>query len=201
MRREAGLDCHATVELLPWHVNRTLEPPERQRVEAHLRDCVACAREAEFLKSMLTAMPEAGTDTRSAPPFSKLLQRINRQERAMNNWKMAAAVSLLFAVVVAVALPAYLLEPRFQTVTDARSAGETVQLTLFLREDGDPRALPKIMQRYGADLVAGPGSRNEFVLEFRLGNNENLGELKAQLRAEDDVMLEDEIAPASSNNE
>lgn len=192
MRPEAEIDCHVATELLPWHVNQTLGPAERQQVEMHLRSCVACAREAEFLKAMLTAMPAAATEGQSASPFSTLLQQINRQEQAMNRWRIAAAVSLLLAVIAAVALPAHLLEPRFQTVTDSLTTGNTVQLTLLLREGDHPQALPQIMKRYDADLLSGPGSRNEFVLEFRLDEKTSVAQLKNRLRADDQVRLDDE---------
>lgn len=192
MRRDAEIDCHAAIELLPWYVNQTLEAAEHRQLEVHLSSCVACAREAEFLNAMQKAMPDAGADGTSAPPFSRLLQRINRQERAMNNWKIAAAVSLLLAVIAAVALPAYLLEPRYQTVTEALSAEQSVRLKLLFREDGDPQALPQIMKRYDADLISGPGERNEFVLEFRLHKDGSVAQLKDQLLAEDDVSLVDE---------
>ena len=39
-------------ELLPWYVNGTLSPEERQRVEAHLDQCPSCRGEVQALRSL-----------------------------------------------------------------------------------------------------------------------------------------------------
>ena len=49
-RRDDTAREHPAV--LPWYVSGRLEPDERARVEAHLRDCAECRGEVEALASM-----------------------------------------------------------------------------------------------------------------------------------------------------
>jgi hypothetical protein len=62
-------------ELLPWYLNQTLEPGERNRVEDHLRACSSCQREFEELQGLQKALTvEAATFSEAL--FEGTLQRI-----------------------------------------------------------------------------------------------------------------------------
>jgi hypothetical protein len=39
------MDCEHVIELLPWYLNHSLKPDERQEVEQHLSDCHSCRQE------------------------------------------------------------------------------------------------------------------------------------------------------------
>jgi anti-sigma factor (TIGR02949 family) len=47
------LTCNETFERLDDYVDRALPPEERRRVEAHLADCVVCAREYRFEQNVI----------------------------------------------------------------------------------------------------------------------------------------------------
>ncbi|HEX6929692.1 MAG TPA: zf-HC2 domain-containing protein [Gammaproteobacteria bacterium] len=186
------IDCRRAAELLPWHVNRSLSRDERADIESHLRECIACAREAEFLAAVRTAMPAPANEHETAP-FSRLLQRINSEEQRTRSWKMAAVALLMLGGFTAVALPVYLLEPRFHTVTDTipQPAG-SVQLQLQFTADGNASTLPRLLESYSADIVSGPDADGKFVLEFRLDAGENAAALRQRLRKEAQVIVVDE---------
>lgn len=62
--REPELEHRELQELLPWYVNGTLEPVEREAVERHLKACAACRYELEELRGLQAAVssaPEAET--------------------------------------------------------------------------------------------------------------------------------------------
>jgi hypothetical protein len=64
--------------LLPWLANGRLQPADRARVEAHVRECAQCAREVELQRltcDVLTA-PERVTYA-PGPSFRKLMDRID----------------------------------------------------------------------------------------------------------------------------
>src|SRR5438309_1920937 len=39
------MNCDRVAELLPWHLNGTLEPAEQHQVQEHLAQCEKCQRE------------------------------------------------------------------------------------------------------------------------------------------------------------
>lgn len=187
-----GIDlniCRRNLEILPWYANGTLSPRERADVESHLAVCAACRHEADSLASIAAAIPQPGDPPGGAAAFGQLLHRIGQHERRSRAWRAAAALLLLVIGVAAIALPTYLLEPRYRTVTDALpSAGERVQLELVLDAEADPAALAALMARYDADLVSANTSNGKhFVLEFRLNADRDRESLLQQLRGEKDV--------------
>lgn len=50
------MDCERILDLLPGHLDATLEEPERAAVEAHLRECPRCAAEEGALKETLALL-------------------------------------------------------------------------------------------------------------------------------------------------
>ena len=193
MKRDHDIDCQRVAQLLPWYVNHSLSPREHSAVHAHVAECNGCAREAEFLQDVRIAMPAPRASTAtpdSAAPFSALLRKINRRERREQTWKAAAAVALLIAGIAAIALPAYLFEPRFRAVTDTIPAHAGIaQLELRFTNGGGAHFLPQLLTRYDADIVEGPDDNGNFVLEFRLAENESVAELKHRLAGESQLVL------------
>jgi hypothetical protein len=72
---------HRYLKILPWYVNRTLDPAKARKVAAHLERCASCQREANDLAKLLSS--QAGA--RPARPVSQarldsVLDRIDRYE-------------------------------------------------------------------------------------------------------------------------
>jgi hypothetical protein len=84
-REGPGVRAHRQVgELLPWYVNGTLGPREREKVEDHLAGCPACQAEERACRRMATA---ALADVEASPSphpaqLGRLLDRIEVEERA-----------------------------------------------------------------------------------------------------------------------
>lgn len=191
MKQVELADCRRTSDYLPWYANRSLEGIERQRVEAHLEDCAACRRELAYLEAVIEAMPSPRV-TDASPSFGPLLQRINRQEHQARTWKMAAAIVAGVVALLAIAVPAYLFEPRFQTVTDMVPAGRNIHARLVFDDRGNMAAVTTLLERYKADVVSGPDAEGRFLLEFRLAPGETTAQLQRRLQDER-VVLEVEI--------
>lgn len=68
-------------ELLPWHVNRTLDADEQQRLDAHLEHCDRCR--AEHARWHETLEASAGPETvpeHSEARLSRIMERIETHE-------------------------------------------------------------------------------------------------------------------------
>lgn len=181
-------DCRRTVELLPWYANTTLEAEERQYVKSHVDECASCRRELQVLVSVIEAMPSPRAAHDGAPPFSRLLDRINRQEQQARTWKMVAAVLVLVIAVAAVALPAYLFEPRYRAVTDALpETHDSVQLHVAFDASESAGTLTELLARYNADVISGPAADGSFLLEFHLAPGESAQQLEQRLQTEAQV--------------
>ena len=69
--------------LLPWLANGRLAGAQRALVEEHLRECAACAEEAELQRHMCAALTEPERVTYApGPSFRKLMERIDGQAPA-----------------------------------------------------------------------------------------------------------------------
>ncbi|MGI9287737.1 MAG: zf-HC2 domain-containing protein [Pseudomonadales bacterium] len=69
------------LELLPWHLNNTLNAEESERVRSHLQQCVACQQEAELLTTALDAANTyAPIPSNPEDRFDTLMARIEETE-------------------------------------------------------------------------------------------------------------------------
>lgn len=69
-------------ELIPWHVNDTLDPAERDRVEAHLAACPECRAEVELCRQLVAAggRPEDLAPAPHPAQLDRLVDRIAAEE-------------------------------------------------------------------------------------------------------------------------
>lgn len=82
---QRGERAHRRVgELLPWYVNGSLSPQERQTVEDHLQGCPRCREEERACRAESAALREAGEVAPSPHParFARLLARIDEEPEA-----------------------------------------------------------------------------------------------------------------------
>jgi len=167
--------------LLPWLANGRLPAAERAGVEAHVRECAACARELAWqrLACQALAVPER-VSYAPGPSFRKLSERIDarrasaERRRALRTRASAAraawrppglAWAASFLVVVALGLLAPLAyrwsQPLYATHTVAATGTPDVLHVAF------ERSLPvgeveELLHSAGARIVEGPGSSGIF---------------------------------------
>jgi len=179
--------AHATADaLLPWYVNGTLHDEELSFVEEHVRGCVPCQREVEWLRQVFVACttmtPLEGTDdadSRPSPAF--------RSEQRKEGWRTRMAEAWVPvqpwirgappAQFVVIALLGALLAAEPRTAGDYRTLGTSarpVPAADAIAVIFDPAMTAGDMQRLvhgaGARIIDGPTATNVFVLDVPAGH-------------------------------
>jgi hypothetical protein len=166
--------------LLPWLANGRLTGAQRGVVEAHLRECEACRREADAQRHVATILtaPERVTYA-PGPSFRKLMERIDAQGAAPAAPRLRAVrrgvtaswrpPGLAWAATFALAVGLGLLsaaayrwtQPLYATYTAGTAAPAQVLHIAFERTlpVGD---VAEALRAAGARVVAGPDSHGIF---------------------------------------
>jgi hypothetical protein len=166
--------------LLPWLANGRLTGAQRMQVEAHLRECEQCSREAASQRRMATLLtgPERVTYA-PGPSFRKLMERIDAEatrapvprlravrRRVTASWRPPGlAWAATFALAVGLGLlsaTAYRwTQPLYATYTaDTRPPAQVLHIAF-------ERTLPvgdvsEVLRAAGARVVEAPDSRGIF---------------------------------------
>ena len=134
MKTQSSNTIHEDVDgLLPWYVNGTLSPDERDYVEAHISDCPEYADELAALRRIARAVQEEIPTPLVAEPDSDRLNRLLDAELSSRPRKtsvyLAAAtfVAALFAgLLTIVDFGGRVAEPTvFETATESGAAALT----------------------------------------------------------------------------
>jgi len=158
-------NTHRLVDaLLPWYVNSTLNPEERELVTRHLDECAQCRGEVEWLRSLHEACAECAAKDGGSRLF-EVLRRRQHPSRWMDRvWRVAAVVGL-----VAVALLGWRVwtadgdSAAYRTLgsQDAFTRGNVVVVFDPTAREADMRGL---LESVGARIVGGPTPTNGYVL-------------------------------------
>ena len=173
-------------ELLPWYLNGTLSPSEREAVAAHLSGCAECATEAGLLRSVGSAVQDTNETLPPAPEdgWEALLSRVEQERAAHVPWGTggrfarwwgalpASARWALAAQAVAVAAlactSAVLLRrvsrpeegrgSRYEALSGRReeAEGPFVNITVDFREGATVKEVRELLTAIGASVVSGP---------------------------------------------
>ena len=189
--------------LLPWLANGRLAGAQRALVEEHLRECAACAEEAELQRQMCAALTEPERVTYApGPSFRKLMERIDGQAPAATRsaapraratgslltvaWRppgFAWAASFLLTVGLGTLLvTAYQWsQPRYVTYTAPSPTPDVLHIAFS-------RSLPvgeveEVLRSSGARVVEGPDSTGVFGVTPTAVAAHPAGEVSPQLRA------------------
>lgn len=125
-RKQTDSRSHREItDLLPWYVNETLSPAEREEVAAHLAGCPDCVAETGLLQSVSSAVEDSNErlpspsdgqldallsrieEAEAAGPLRKLVVRLNLwwgPLPASAKWTLAAQAVAVIALVCASAL-------------------------------------------------------------------------------------------------
>jgi len=188
--------------LLPWLVNKTLNPAELEWIEAHLADCTDCRAALAEERRLAAGVQTIALDTGSG--WERMKQRLDlgaeaqfrpaeplRRKRLSLGWAIAspfaaaAAVALLF-IGVAPERPA---DPQYHALgaaANVQPANLVVQFELATRMRDMQRTLGSVDAR----LVDGPTETGAYLLRV----NETKRELALKrLRDSDSVALAEPI--------
>lgn len=170
-------------ELLPWLVNDSLQPGEKQALLAHARVCVVCRRDLAELEELQRAVGDAAAAT-DAPPAD--MRRINRRidrhmarRRLLPGFVDAIAARLPSPLKFAVAAQAAIIigllavvfvperpEPAYTTLTTETNLPAGEYLRVVLAAPGDDERIASLLQRHGLTIVDGPSERGVATVGF-----------------------------------
>jgi len=169
------MPAHKPLKLLPWYVNRTLEPQEEAKVAAHVRGCSICQREVNDLAKLFA------TRARTVPPrpvnearLDEVFARIDRYEAergrqarraessrslresvlACVDWLIARpALPAAIAAVVLAAVAVPMLMPRaiddnpsYTVLSDANPVAEPLRVRLRFQATTEPAAVERAVK-------------------------------------------------------
>ncbi len=187
--------------LLPWLVNGTLTGAERDRVEGHVRDCLACRAELrgqQALREGVRRLPDLHVSAEQG--FAALAERLEPRvppgargaddhsaathaRPAHRVWSVSRRLALAAGVVLAVgaALWAGYLErterlPAYRTLTTP-NAGAGVRIDVVFAAGVSEKDLRDVVTGIGGTLVAGPTALGRYTI--RLENQPDDAEVDA----------------------
>jgi len=185
------LPLHTQVmELLPWHINKTLSEKEENLVLGHLKNCAQCQVDAAILSTLqaATLYPEprladvdhcfanisARLDSiqKNQPGiWSRLSTSILQLRRQWMPITLVIQMSLIFSM--GILLTRSYTKPAAQYRGLSASHAESGNLTVIFAPDTSVRNMSRILQKYEANIVSGPTVTNAYVLRLpqaRLSN-------------------------------
>ncbi|HET9768376.1 MAG TPA: zf-HC2 domain-containing protein [Thermoanaerobaculia bacterium] len=213
MRDQAQLTHHQAWELLPWLVNETLEPGEREGVESHLAACGECRGEAERCRALEALVRSAEVAPSPHPAqLQQLMRRVDEAERTRKRprlvrllgarrvnvwWALAAQAAVLVVLLGVVFWPPP--PSRFRTLSDARPAAATSAAQRQVRVVFAPTAteaeLRRVLLEVRGEVVGGPSPLGAYTIAVPAGA-EPLQLVLEHLRADPHVRFAEPVAGA-----
>lgn len=202
-------------ELIPWVLNGSADPAQRQSLEAHLRQCPDCREEMQFQQQLRQAMQQESAARDEAGDADAALRRFWAQEQAPSeaapllkggrprflgfDWPRAMAAALLVQ-----ALGLGLLWQRYSGLAQdyqvlSQPAAPATGLTPRIRLVPSPHLqlgeLQALLQSHGLLLVQSSSEGQFFGLAPHPETRKSVPELVKALRAEPGVLLAEPLGP------
>lgn len=169
-------------ELLPFHANGTLADAERDKVDAHLRDCLVCRAELAGEQRLLRAFRSSDVEDRQIEDgFERTMARVRASHmppharwrrwgrRTMREFaRRAALVAVLAGMVFGIVHldgTGGVVEQRFHTLSEDR--GSVVGADVLYVAFDAQASMASIQAALGAvqgDVVSGPNRDNVFTV-------------------------------------
>ncbi len=181
-QEQVKLTHHEAWELLPWLVNETLEPAERQAVEVHLTACGECRAETERCRALEAQVRSAEVAPSPHPAqLAQLMRRVDEVERTrerprlvrllgarkVNVWwalaAQAAAVVVLLGVIFWPTPPS-----RFRTLSDpappvAVTAAQQ-QVRVVFTPNATEAEMRRVLLEVRGEVVGGPSPLGAYTI-------------------------------------
>jgi len=189
-------------ELLPWLVNGSLGSEEREAVEQHARNCLACHRELkeqQRLRAALRAHPDVHLSAHTN--FEKLARAIDGQpvlgERPVRRVQPLVRFAAAAAVAaIAVGTVLWLSPTRLDTRGDYRTlvsdpAAAPGELDIVFAQSVTQDEMQSLLAEIGAKIETGPNGvgRYRVRLETPVASGAQLDALLAKLNKDPRVRL------------
>lgn len=180
------------VLLLPWHVNHTLKDRELNMVQNHLKICLVCRREFEYLQKLaLTVLRDRSSDASAHVSFAHLLSRIDQAggsgRTAINEnpaearkvpGKFSAALISAAGAALAAVLAGFMLMPDadvalrpvnqdYRTLSDSGADSLAKNEVKAVFAEAAAEKIDALVKAAGGEIVSGPDRRGVYVI--RLG--------------------------------
>ncbi len=175
-------------ELLPWLVNGTLKGLERERVERHVGQCVACRRELEAARALQAAIASDERDPAVVDSLARLRLRLKEEESGRGarwlgrmlarTWREAqpgarSALVAQFALIVALgsALTIVSVEERplpalYHTLGDAPPvASARSAIAVVFNGKRSEHEIRRLLLRLEARVADGPSAAGVYRVE------------------------------------
>ena len=207
----ANHPAHVAVwELLPWYHNEGLDTAQRALVDAHLRECLVCAREVRHLRQLDRAIAAPANEHACNQAFARLAAEIDARERSWRERLRALLASLLtpapILAGVAVSAPSARavasgqlgnsvvndeVEKQFQTLgrhDHLASRLDQPLLRVVLKDSVRAAAREAWLSSHDAQLIDGPSAIGVMTVRINLGPR-SVNAVIEQMRAEADTLF------------
>jgi anti-sigma factor RsiW len=208
-------------ELLPWYVNGRLSEADRQRVDAHLRACAACADELAAQRRIYGAMSmDAEIERMPMAGLNRLRRRIDGLEEAApsaapgvvsrsevparSSWQQrrgALAASIAMAAVGALAALLWnqherrLAPANYYTVTTTAPQPANTAIRAVFAPSVTLSELQELLDEAHLRIIAGPTEAG--VYSLAMSGSPSVDWSLQQLRGHEVVRFAESVVPAS----
>ena len=199
---------------IPWYVNGRADETERQRIEAHVRQCDECKSEVSIQRQVMNAI---ATDTRidcmPGMSFQRLWDRIRADElathrepappprqvvnRSVTRWLAAAVVVEAIGITALTATFFYSRDntqpaAEYRTVTSSVATPSSDAIRAVFSPTLSVNDLQRLLEKSGLQIVSGPTEAGVYTLS--IATAEDRTRALAELRADPAVRFAEPIA-------
>jgi anti-sigma factor RsiW len=190
-------------ELIPWYVNGSLEPGERELAARHLAECAACRAEVEREQRLAAACREVEPPAPAlhGAQVERLLARLPPSRWAdLPRWARrllaAQAAALVLLVAGAAALWRQRAEPVFRTlsapVAAQPAAAGAARLRVVFAETATEAEIRRLLGGVRGELVGGPSPLGVYTVALP-SDGEPIAVVLAHLRAQPQVRFAEPV--------
>lgn len=190
-------------ELIPWYVNGSLAPGERDLVAGHAAECAACGGELERERRLAAACRELEPPAPALHPaqVERLLSRLPPSRWAdVPRWaRRLLAAQAAAVVLLAVGAAALWRQPppaAFRTLSAtgaAATAPAGVRLRLVFAETATEADMRRLLGALRGEVVGGPSPLGVYTVRLP-ADGEPLAVVLAHLRAQPQVRFAEPMA-------
>ncbi len=192
-------------ELLPWHVNGTLDEAEKTLLDKHLMECLICRKELEILRDIASTMSESREQQFvPASSLAATMKRIRSAERRATSqgaWRrvtrrvldsfdslslefpfvarFVVAQTAVILVLVAIVLTPWLkpVVPLYRTLADTEDPahGDRARIYVVFDKAITEGEIRSLLSGVRGRLAGGPSTAGVYLVEIPVGDDVGVG--------------------------